>query len=64
MHGGIDPTDHETWMRADRPMMAAAHGLIVFKAAAGRKAKVSRWRLRLSDARANRCCSWHQRALS
>jgi hypothetical protein len=39
MHGGIDPTDHETWMRADRPMMAAAHGLIVFKAAGWAQSK-------------------------
>lgn len=30
--GDIDPADHAFWMRADRPMMEAARGLIVFKA--------------------------------
>lgn len=27
--GGIDPLDHAVWLPADRPFMAAAHGLIV-----------------------------------
>jgi len=31
--GGLDPLDHTIWMPADKPMMAAAHGLIVCKLA-------------------------------
>lgn len=27
--GGMDPLDHSIWLPADRPMMDAAHGLIV-----------------------------------
>lgn len=29
VHGGMDPLDHKIWMPADKPMMVAAHGLIV-----------------------------------
>lgn len=29
VHGGVDPLDHELWIRADRPKMDAAAGLIV-----------------------------------
>lgn len=29
VHGGIDPRDHNIWLPADAPLMAAAHGLIV-----------------------------------
>lgn len=28
-HGGLDPYDHGIWLPADKPMMDAAHGLIV-----------------------------------
>lgn len=28
-HGSLDPVDHTIWLPADRPMMDAAHGLIV-----------------------------------
>jgi hypothetical protein len=38
-YGNIDPTDRETWLRADRPMMEAARGLIVFKAAGWTESK-------------------------
>ena len=27
--GGLDPLDHSIWLPADRPLMAAAHGLLV-----------------------------------
>jgi hypothetical protein len=33
IHGGIDPYDHAIWLPADAPFMAAAHGLIVLRAA-------------------------------
>jgi hypothetical protein len=29
VHGGLGATDHEFWMKADRPFMQAAKGLIV-----------------------------------
>ncbi len=38
-YGDIDPTDHEIWMRVDRPMMEAASGLIVFEAAGWRQSR-------------------------
>lgn len=31
IHGGIDPMDLDLWLKVDRPLMNAAHGLIVFK---------------------------------
>ena len=31
IYGDIDPLDHTIWLPADRPMMDAAHGLIVLK---------------------------------
>jgi hypothetical protein len=31
IYGGVDPLDHSIWLPADRPMMDAAHGLIVLK---------------------------------
>jgi hypothetical protein len=31
IHSGLDPLDHKIWLPADRPMMDAAHGLIVLK---------------------------------
>lgn len=31
IHAGMDPLDHEIWMPADRPLMDAAAGLIVYK---------------------------------
>lgn len=30
-NGPLDPLDHDFWMKADRPFMEAAHGLIVAK---------------------------------
>jgi hypothetical protein len=39
IHGRIDPTDHDIWMRADQPMMDAARGMIVFKAAGWSESK-------------------------
>lgn len=33
IHGGIDPYDHGIWLPADEPMMRAARGLIVLRAA-------------------------------
>lgn len=32
MYGRISPTDHETWMAADRPFMRVCTGLIVLEA--------------------------------
>lgn len=29
IHGGIDETDHDFWMRADRPLMEACSALLV-----------------------------------
>lgn len=29
IYAGIDPLSHDIWLEADRPMMEAAHGLIV-----------------------------------
>ena len=31
IHGGLDPLDHDLWLRVDEPMMRAADGLIVAK---------------------------------
>lgn len=31
IHGGIDPMDLDLWLKCDAPLMAGAHGLIVFK---------------------------------
>ena len=31
VQGGIDPLDHDIWLPADAPMMAAASGLIVLE---------------------------------
>lgn len=31
-YGNIDPLDHSIWLPADKPMMDAAYGLIVWKA--------------------------------
>jgi hypothetical protein len=31
LYGGIDPLSHAIWLPADKPMMDAAHGLIVVK---------------------------------
>jgi len=32
LHAGLDPLDHTIWLPCDRPMMDAAHGLIMLKA--------------------------------
>ena len=31
VYGGIDPYDHSIWIPADKPLMEAAHGLLVCK---------------------------------
>ena len=31
VYGGIDPYDHDIWIPADKPLMGAAHGLLVVK---------------------------------
>lgn len=31
VYGEVDPLDHKIWLPVDRPMMDAAHGLIVLK---------------------------------